>query len=57
MSPNLKDRLDKIEGMVLPARPPVDYLLCLLYLIITQPRKRSVKSNVKRPRSVWCHFD
>ena len=28
------------------ARPPVGYLLCL-YLIITQPRKLAVKSNVK----------
>ena len=40
------------------SRPPVVYLLlCLLILFITKPGKRSVKTNVNRPRSVWCHFD
>ncbi len=39
-------------------RPPVTLFLCfLLILFITKPGKRSVKINVNRPRSVWCHFD
>ena len=38
------------------SRPPVVYLPPLSSYI-TQPRKRAVKSNVKRPHSVWCHFD
>ena len=37
------------------ARPPVVYLPCILIFFITQPGKRSVKINVNRPRSVWCH--
>ncbi len=54
-----KTDLEKIAPSESISRPPVVYFLCLLYPLtdLTQPRKRPVKSNVKRPRSVWCHFD
>ena len=42
---------------MIQSRPSVVYVFVFSSYFMTQPRKRSVKLNVNRPRSVWCHFD